>query len=95
MSDFVERLPWRLAALAGLLIGAAGLLAGTDLWVSLLRVGAAGVVFGGLGVGLRALLRHGATPPKPGAKPAAPAPSPTNQGAHVDEKTPEMTVDDL
>lgn len=95
MSEFVERLPWRLAALAGLLVGATSLLGGTDIWITLLRVGAALAVFGLLGLGLRALLLPGMPDaPNPDGRrsggPDGPAP-----GAHVDQSTPEMTVEDL
>ena len=69
MTDFLERLPWRLASLAGLLVGIASLIAGTDSWVSLLRVGAAFLIFGGLGTALRALMRSPA-PRETGAGPA-------------------------
>ena len=59
MNQFVERLPWRIAALAGLVVGGVSLAVGTDPWQSLLRVGVAFAVFGLAGMGLRALLRPG------------------------------------
>ncbi len=93
MTDFLERLPWRLGALAGLLVGAASLIAGADPWPSLLRVGAAFLIFAGLGAALRALLRV-APPPHPSeSKPSSTGGA--EMGSHVDQKTPEMTVDDL
>lgn len=93
MTEFVERLPWRLAALAGLLVGATSLFGGTDIWATMLRVGAASAVFGLLGMGLRALLLPSAQgTPRPRAK-AKLADAP--KGAHVDQSTPEMTVEDL
>ena len=85
MSELVERLPWRLGALGGLVVGAAGVLGGTDLWPLLVRVGAAFAAFYGLGLVLRAVLRGGGGPPPP----------PNNAGAHVDAKTPDMTPADL
>jgi hypothetical protein len=87
MNPSVEHLPWRLAAVAGLAVGAVSLWAGVDLWAALLRVGAAFVVFGLGGLGLRAVLRQsaarGGTPP--GLRP----------GAHMDETTPPMRVEDV
>lgn len=68
MKHSSERLPWRLAALAGLLVGAISGASGTDLWVCLLRVGLAFALFFALGLALRAALRL------PPAK-SAPAPS--------------------
>ena len=79
--EFVERLPWRIAALAGLVVGAVSLWAGIDLWVSLLRVGVAFAVFGLTGLGLRALLRSG--------------PVKAVRGGHVDQVTPPMSVGDV
>jgi hypothetical protein len=93
MTEFLERLPLRLGALGGLLVGGASLIAGVDPWVSLLRVGLAFVVFGGLGLGLRALMGKPPPPPDPG--PTPPPSGDTETGSHVDHKTPEMTVDDL
>lgn len=93
MTEFVERLPWRLAALAGLLVGATSLFGGTDIWATLLRVGAAFAVFGLLGLGLRALLLSGIKDAPPSTPQAVPKDGPT--GAHVDQTTPEMTVEDL
>ena len=86
MSELVERLPWRLAALGGLLVGAASLLAGIDLWSTLLRVGAAFAVFWILGWAARAALRGLDAPPRPGSD---------KLGTHMDEKTPDMTPSDL
>jgi len=40
MNPFLERLPWRIAALAGLLVGGVSLLTGAQPWTCLLRVGA-------------------------------------------------------
>lgn len=93
VSDFVERLPWRVAALAGLLVGAMSLLGGTDLWATLLRVGAAFAIFGLLGWGLRSLLQSVPSNPAPPSNP--PGPDSAGQGAHVDQTIPEMTVEDL
>ena len=74
MNHFVERLPWRIAALAGLLVGGISLLTGADPWTSLLRVAAAFAVFGAAGFALRLLLQ---------TEPAA------VQGRHFDQTTPE------
>jgi len=60
MNHFVG-LPWRIGALAGLIVGAISLLTGADPWTSLLRVSAAFVVFGAAGFGLSFLLQ--ADPP--------------------------------
>ena len=57
-------LPWRIAALAGLLVGAISLETGAGFWTCLLRVSAAFVVFGLGGYGLSLLLQ--AKPPAPG-----------------------------
>ena len=78
MNHFVERLPWRIAALAGLLVGGISLWTGADPWTSLLRVGAAFAVFGAAGFGLRLLLQSA----EASALPAAP-------GRHFDQTTPE------
>lgn len=56
MNHFVG-LPWRIAALAGLLVGAISLGTGAGFWTCLLRVGAAFVVFGIAGYGLSLLLQ--------------------------------------
>lgn len=86
MNHFVERLPWRIAALAGLVVGGISLAVGTDIWQSLLRVGEAFAVFGLGGLGLRALLQQGA---------AASAPPKARPGAHIDQTTPPMSVEDI
>lgn len=67
MNPFLEHLPWRVAALAGLMVGTISLATGADVWACLLRVGAAFFLFGVLGVGLRTVLRQSAavTPPPP------------------------------
>ncbi len=97
MNDFARRLPWRLGALGGLLVGAISLAGEVDLWACLLRTGAAFAVFGLLGLGLRTLLEAGmskepskrasAQDPADGARAAA--------GTHIDQKIPPMTPGDL
>lgn len=97
MNDFVRRLPWRLGALGGLLVGAISLAGEIDLWACLLRAGIAFAVFAVLGLGARAALEAGmAAPPAggPGARKEPPAP-PAETGTHVDRKLPPMTTSDL
>lgn len=77
MNPFVERLPWRVAALAGLIVGVLRLAGGSDVWNSFLWVGAAFLVFGLLGLGLRAALLRGVVPP------------PGSRGQNFDQTTPE------
>ena len=84
MNQFVERLPWRVAALAGLIVGAVSLATGADAWTSIERVGAAFFGFALLGLGLRAVLQQG--------RPAPPAGH--ARGRHFDQTTPEETPDD-
>ncbi len=86
MNPSVEHLPWRIAAVAGLVVGAVSLWAGVDLWVVLLRVALAFAAFGLGGLGLRAVLR-----PSAGHRP----PGVTRPGAHVDQTTPPMSVEDV
>ncbi|MGI4790708.1 MAG: hypothetical protein ACRYFS_17905 [Janthinobacterium lividum] len=81
MNHFVERLPWRIAALAGLLVGGISLLTGADLWTSLLRLSVAFVVFGAAGLALRVLLQNAETPP-------------AAQGHHFDQTTPEESPEE-
>ena len=83
MNPFAERLPWRIAALAGLLVGGISLAFGADPWVCLLRVGVAFALFGALGLGLRAVLRSGPPPPKP------PPPEVDGRGRRFDATTPD------
>ena len=70
-----EHLPWRVAALAGLIVGGISLAGGSDVWTCLIRVGAAFLLFGLGGLMLRAVMQMG---------PAAPAPDenarPNNSG---------------
>jgi drug/metabolite transporter (DMT)-like permease len=77
MNQFVERLPWRIAALAGLIVGGISLLTGADPWTSLLRLSAAFVVFGAAGLALRVLLQNAESSSPPAA-----------QGHHFDQTTP-------
>lgn len=79
---FVERLPLRIAALAGLLVGGISLASGADAWICLLRVGAAFALFGALGLGLRAVLHSGPPPPHP-------PPEGDSRGRHFDATTPD------
>jgi len=60
---FAEHLPWRVAALAGLLVGGISLATGAEVWTCLLRVGGAFLLFALIGLGLRAALQQGAVPP--------------------------------
>lgn len=69
MNYSIERLPWRIAALAGLLVGAISGASGTEIWHCLLRVGLAFALFFALGLALRAALRL------PPSKPASPRPT--------------------
>ena len=77
MNHFVG-LPWRIASLAGLLVGGISLLYGAGFWTCLLRVAAAFVVFGAAGFGLQFALQ--AEPP--------------DQGKHFDQTTPGESPDD-
>ena len=97
MNDFVRRLPWRLGALGGLLVGGISLAGGVDLWACLLRAGIALAVFGGLGLGLRALMEAGTdgVPAAPSARREEPGARSGQTGTHVDQKTPPMTPGDL
>lgn len=97
MNDFVRRLPWRLGALGGLVVGAISLAGQIDLWVCLLRAGAAFAVFGVLGMGVRAGLEAGTAPPGTRHPPARKGPDAprAETGTHVDQKTPPMTAGDL
>jgi hypothetical protein len=61
-----EHLPWRVAALAGLIVGGISLVSGSDVWTCLLRVGAAFLVFALAGLLLRAVMRLGVTPSSSG-----------------------------
>lgn len=86
MNPFVEHLPWRVASLAGLMVGAISLATGADVWTCLLRVGAAFFLFGALGLGLRAVLKQSAAvapppPPKPGTA--------DHRGQRFDQTTPD------
>ena len=63
--NYFAGLPWRIAALAGLIVGAISLLTGAGPWTSLLRVSVAFVVFGAAGFGLSLLLQAD-PPPAPG-----------------------------
>ena len=73
-------LPWRIAALAGLLVGGISLLTGADFWTTLIRVSAAFAVFGAAGFGLSLLLQH--------------AEPPAARGQHFDQTTPDDSPDD-
>ena len=88
MNHFVERLPWRIAAFAGLLVGAVSYKSNTDLWICLIRAAAAFVVFGFLGVLLRNILTQQPEQPERSERP-------DHRGVHLDAVTPEMSLDDL
>ena len=72
-------LPWRIASLAGLLVGGISLLTGAGAWTCLLRVAVAFVVFGVVGFGLKLVLQ---------------AEPPAAQGKHFDQSTPEESQDE-
>jgi hypothetical protein len=84
----VEHLPWRFAAIGGLIVGAVCVVAGIDLWVALARVGLAFAGFGLGGFALRVLLTRDETRPQTGKPGQAP-------GAHIDQTTPPMSVEDV
>lgn len=97
MNDFARRLPWRLGALGGLLVGAISLAGEVDWWTCLMRTGIAFLVFGMLGLGLRALLES-SLPGSPSEQPPQrkePGGQHAETGAHIDQKTPPMTTGDL
>ena len=89
MNPFLEHLPWRVASLAGLMVGAISLATGADVWTCLLRVGAAFFLFGLFGLGLRAVLRQSVavTPPPPDRRAA------DHRGKRFDQTTPEDGAD--
>jgi hypothetical protein len=87
MNPFVEHLPWRIAAVAGLVVGGVSLCAGTGLWVTLMRVGVAFVIFALIGFGLQAILQQGAREDRPKGD--------ARTGAHIDQTTPPMSVEEV
>lgn len=91
MNSFFQHLPWRVASLAGLMVGAISLASGVDVWACLLRVCAAFVVFGAFGLGLRSVLQQSesVTPPKTSAHP----PPADHRGQRFDQTTPEPELD--
>ena len=70
-------------------MGGVSLAVGTDFWQTLLRVGEVFGVFWLAGMGLRGLLRQGQPRPSSGTGTDA------ARGAHVDQKTPPMGVEDV
>ena len=85
MNPFLEHLPWRVASLAGLMVGAISLATGADVWICLLRVGIAFFLFGGFGLGLRAVLRQSAAVTPPPTDPRAVE----HRGRRFDQTTPD------
>ncbi len=71
-------LPWRIASLAGLLVGGISLLYGAGPWTCLLRVALAFAVFGAAGFGLKFILQS----------------EPPAQGRHFDQTTPGESLDE-
>ena len=78
MNQFVG-LPWRIASLAGLLVGGISLLTGAGAWTCLVRVAIAFAVFGAAGFGLKLVLQ---------------AEPPPLQGKHFDQTTPDESLDE-
>ena len=76
--NYFASLPWRIASLAGLLVGGISLLTGAGAWTCLLRLAAAFAVFGVAGFGLKFALQ---------AEPAA-------RGKHFDQTTPDEGRDE-
>ena len=71
-------LPWRIASLAGLLVGGISLLTGAGAWTCLIRVAVAFVVFAAAGYGLKLVLQ---------------AEPPSAQDKHFDQTAPEESQD--
>jgi hypothetical protein len=71
MNDFLSALPWRLAALAALIVGGLSVVNGVDTWVGLERCGFAFLVFWALGSFAKGLLR--AAEPRRPARVARPS----------------------
>ncbi len=69
--ELTELLPWRLAALGGLLVGGISASFGIELWTALARAGLSFAAFGALGLLGRALLG-----PRPEPKPGQPKDKP-------------------
>src|SRR5579872_6055383 len=84
MTEFVQRLPVRVAALSGLVVGSASWFGGASPLGCLERVGVSMGIFGLLGVALRALLANGGE-----------AGHADHRGQHLDATTPGMSADDL
>lgn len=82
MNSFLERLPWRLAAIAALLVGGVSWLNGTEFWTCFERMGAAGAAFGAGGLMLKLLLLD-------------PRVDTDHTGINVDHSTPPMSIDDV
>jgi hypothetical protein len=62
--DFVDCIPMRLGAVAGLLVGlVSAFVANADVWFTLLEVGIAFLIFAALGTGLKSLLLQAAKKP--------------------------------
>jgi len=83
MDEFIDRLPARLAGLAGLLVGSVSLYGGTSLLGVSERVVVAMIVFGLLGAIFKLLIQQSALEQD------------QFMGRHLDASTPTMTADDL
>lgn len=86
MDEFIDRLPIRVASLAGLIVGAVSLSRGTSLTGVGERVVAAMLAFGLLTSVLRLLMRQSAREQNYQVE---------HMGRHLDATTPGMTADDL
>ena len=86
MDEFIDRLPIRVAALSGLLVGSVSLYGGTSLLGCAERIGVAMVVFGLLASVLRILLKDGGGVQKHQVE---------HRGRHLDTTMPGMTAEDL
>jgi hypothetical protein len=86
MDEFIDRLPARLAALAGIMVGSVSLYGGTSLLGVGERVLVAMIVFGLLGAILKLLIQQSALEQNYQVQ---------HMGRHLDASTPSMTADDL
>ena len=85
-NDFVERIPTRLGALAGLLVGViSSVVAKADIWYTLTELAIAFAIFAALGMVLRSLLVQAST--KAPARREGPRIDSSDQSAQADQSS--------